>query len=80
MQQFSRPSTGLSGVLLPLELDIPEGPEYEKNQNYIDVRGEVLPTPRGTTTVVVTSKQSGKNGSFINRENHQHKKTADSVS
>ena len=28
----------------------------KKYQHYIDVRGEVLPTPRRTTTAVVTSK------------------------
>ena len=28
----------------------------EKNTIYIDVRGEGLPTPRGTTTAVATSK------------------------
>ena len=37
----------------------------------MDVRGEVLPTPRGTTTAVATSKYSG-NGSFRNTENPQH--------
>ena len=29
-------------------------------QNYIDVQGEVLPTPRGTTTADATSKLSEK--------------------
>ena len=38
------PSTGLSSTLLSSEPYIPEGPEYEKYQHYIDVRGEVLPT------------------------------------
>ena len=32
----------------------------KKYQHYIDVRGEVLPTPRGITTAVVTSKNSEK--------------------
>ena len=34
----------------------------KRYQHYIDVRGEVLhvPTPRGTTTAVATSKLSGK--------------------
>ena len=31
----------------------------KKYQYYIDIRGEVLPTPRGTTTAVETSKYSG---------------------
>ena len=31
-----------------------------KNQHYIDVWGEVIPTLCGTKTAVVTSKQSGK--------------------
>ena len=58
MQQFSRPLVpGLSGILInPSEPNISEGPEYEKYQHYIDVRGEVLPTPRGTTTAVATFK------------------------
>ena len=34
-----------------------EGPEYEKYQHYIDVRGEVLPTPRGTTAPVLAATQ-----------------------
>ena len=29
----------------PSEPIIPEGPDYEKYQHYIDVRGDVLPTP-----------------------------------
>ena len=42
-------STGLNGILLiPSEPNIPEGPKYEKYEPYINVRGEVLPTPRGT--------------------------------
>ena len=28
----------------------------KKYQHYIDVRGEVLPTPRGTMTALATSK------------------------
>ena len=32
------PSTDLSGTLLKSEPNIPEGPQYEKNQQY--VRGE----------------------------------------
>ena len=39
------------------EPNIPEGPDYEKKyQDYIDERGEFLPTPRDTPTAVVTSK------------------------
>ena len=41
----------------PSEHNIPERPEYVKNyQYYIDVQGEVLPTPRGTMTAATTSK------------------------
>ena len=48
------PSTSLSGFLLPQNPNIPgisgsslfaKGTEYEKYQHYINVRGEVLPTP-----------------------------------
>ena len=56
------PSTGLSGIVLP----VTEGPEYEKKyQHYIDVRGEVLPIPRGTTTVVATCLGDGKMHVFL---------------
>ena len=51
----------------------------KKYQHYIDVHGEVLPTPCSTTTAATTSKQSGKNGSPRNRENLQYKKTPVSV-
>ena len=45
------PSTGLRGILLTVRPKIPKGPEYEnKYLHYIDVLGEVLSTPRGTTT------------------------------
>ena len=40
----------------PSEPYVPEGPEYEKYQHYLDVLGEILPTPRGTMTAVATSK------------------------
>ena len=53
------PSTGLSGKAVfcfPSEPNIPEESEYEKYQHYIDVQGDVLPTPRCTTTAVVTSE------------------------
>ena len=49
------PSTGLSGILLSARKHVPEGPEYEKIQHYINVRREVLPTPHSTTTAVATS-------------------------
>ena len=52
--------TPLAPVLVvfcfPSETNIPEGPEYEKYQHYINVRGEFLQTPFGTITVVATSK------------------------
>ena len=49
----------------------------KKYQHYIDVRGEVLPTPGGTTTAVATSSNLGKTDpSEI--ETRQYKKTADS--
>ena len=35
------PSSSLSSILLFSEPTIPVGPEYEKYQHYIDVRGEV---------------------------------------
>ena len=38
-----------------------------------------MQTSFGTTTAVATSKQSGKDGFFRNRENLHFKKTADSV-
>ena len=45
----------------------PHKSEYEKYQHYIEVRGEVLPTPCGTTTAVVTY-DTLENGSFRKRE------------
>ena len=41
----------------PSEHNIPGRPEYGgKYQHHIDVHGEVLPTPRSTTTAATTSK------------------------
>ena len=37
------------------ELNIPEGPEHEAYQYFIDVQGEVLKTPHGTATAAATS-------------------------
>ena len=45
------PSTGLRNILLTVRPKIPKAPEYEnKYLHYIDVLGEVLSTPRDTTT------------------------------
>ena len=38
------------------EPNTPEGPEYEKYPHYIDVRGDVLPHPYGTTAAVAIAK------------------------
>ena len=40
----------------PSEHNIPERPEYGKYKHYIDVQGDVLTTPHGTTTAATTSK------------------------
>ena len=37
------PAPALAVFCFPSEPNIPEGPEYKKNQHYIDARGEVLP-------------------------------------
>ena len=59
MQQFSRPLAQAWATFCFLsETNIPEGPEYEKYQHYIDVRRKVLPTLRGTTTALAHSKYS----------------------
>ena len=53
---FLSPSTGLSGILLSSRAKyFPKGQNMKKYQQYIDV-----PTPKGTTTAVATSKLSGK--------------------
>ena len=39
-------STGLSGFLLSVKPNIPEGPKNEKYQHYIDAREDIVPTPR----------------------------------
>ena len=50
-------STGLSGIGLPSEPNIPEGPEYEKNINTISMHGEKFyQLHTETTTAVATSK------------------------
>ena len=47
------PSTGLSGILLSVRTLYPWRTRiWKKYQHYIDVRGEVLPTPLGTTTAL----------------------------
>ena len=55
MQQFLRP---LAVFCFLSELNVPEGrsdQNIKKYQHYINVRGEVLPTTRGTKTAVVIS-------------------------
>ena len=60
MESASTPTPTAQAQLLfyfPSEHKIPERPEYgKKNQHYIDVQGEVLPTPRSTTTAATSSK------------------------
>ena len=51
------PSTGLSGILFFVRTKYSwRTIIWKKYQHYIDVRGEVLPTPHDTTTAVATSK------------------------
>ena len=40
----------------PSEANIPQDQNMKKYQHYMDVQGEVFPTPRCTTTAVATSK------------------------
>ena len=64
-------STGSSAFCFPSEHKIPEGPEYEKYQHYIDARGEVLPTPhRNITAVVASNNFEKKNESFRKKVFH----------
>ena len=52
-------SPGLSAPLLSnknVEPYSPKGPENEKRQHYMDVRGDFLGPPHGTTTAAVVSK------------------------
>ena len=50
------PSTDLNGILLSVRTQYSWRTRIgKKYQHYIDVRGEVLPTPCGTTTDVATS-------------------------
>ena len=55
------PRTGLSGILLSSEPNIPEGLEYEKSINTISMDGEKFyQLHTETTTAVATSKYSGE--------------------
>ena len=46
MQRFLLPQAPASAVICFLsEPNIPEGPEHEKYQHYIDTWGEILPAP-----------------------------------
>ena len=49
------PSIRLSSILRSVRSNIHKGPDMKKYQHYIDVRGEELPTPHSTMTVVATS-------------------------
>ena len=35
----------MESAIIPSETNMPEGPEYEKYQHYIDAQGEALPNP-----------------------------------
>ena len=51
------PSTGLKAVFaLCMNQILLKDQNMKKYQHLIDVRGEVLPTPRGTSTAVTTFK------------------------
>ena len=39
------PNTGFSNILLSIKLNIPEGPEYEKYQLYLDAQVKGLQYP-----------------------------------
>ena len=53
---LSPPSTGLCGILLSVEQNITEGPEYEKISKLYRCMGErFYQLHIGTTTAVVTS-------------------------